>query len=358
MKLTHLNTMQEPTWSWLKMNESSFDFDIDLSGVYRGGEITHNNQIQLSRNLQMKELAHLPDDLSRLRDFIYKARNYTLHITIKEGEQISEPIIIDFLLDDHSPLLLDYIEIHALKGSKADVVLRYQSDNAGRRIHGNFTSVIAEQGSVVNVTSLQTLGDEDEHLSGVAIVVKEEGEGNAISCELGAKNVVSGYNILLEEPKSQSTFDSLYVGTKNRVQDFNYRLELRGKESDGEISARGVLLDNAKKTLVSTLDFIQGASGSSGREVESVLALSDKVVNLSTPLLLANEDNVQGEHATSIGKPDKDKLYYLMSRGFSQKEALRLVVEASFTPILNKLPTNELKALVEQHIQKALDEQS
>ena len=72
--------------------------------VYRGGEITHNNQIQLSHNLQMRDLAHLPDDLSRLRDFIYKARNYTLHITIKEGEQISEPIIIDFLLDDHSPL--------------------------------------------------------------------------------------------------------------------------------------------------------------------------------------------------------------------------------------------------------------
>ncbi len=57
--------------------------------------------------------------------------------------------------------------------------------------------------------------------------------------------------------------------------------------------------------------------------------------------MLSHEDDVDGHHAVSIGKMDENKLYYLMSRGLDLAAAQRLVVEASFQPVLDRLPASE-----------------
>jgi Fe-S cluster assembly scaffold protein SufB len=74
--------------------------------------------------------------------------------------------------------------------------------------------------------------------------------------------------------------------------------------------------------------------------------LGDEVVNVSTPLLLCGEDDVSGEHATSIGRPNSEKLYYLMSRGFTEKQARILLVEASMSTMLDMIPDTDGRARV------------
>lgn len=45
----------------------------------------------------------------------------------------------------------------------------------------------------------------------------------------------------------------------------------------------------------------------------------------------------------STGKIDENKLFYLMSRGFSELEAKKLIIESSFNPITEKVPIEELR---------------
>jgi Fe-S cluster assembly scaffold protein SufB len=76
--------------------------------------------------------------------------------------------------------------------------------------------------------------------------------------------------------------------------------------------------------------------------------------NISLPLLLCTEDDVVGNHATSAGQIDEEHIYYLMSRGFSQEEARRIVIEALMRPIIDSLdPFLREQALEE--IRKKLD---
>ena len=51
---------------------------------------------------------------------------------------------------------------------------------------------------------------------------------------------------------------------------------------------------------------------------------------------------------------DEDKLFYLMSRGLDLAEAQRLVVEASFNPVLDRIPDEELKAEIDTYLQRRL----
>ena len=57
-----------------------------------------------------------------------------------------------------------------------------------------------------------------------------------------------------------------------------------------------------------------------------VLMLSEKARGDANPILLIDEDDVTAGHAASVGRVDPVQLYYLMSRGISQKEAERLVI--------------------------------
>ena len=70
--------------------------------------------------------------------------------------------------------------------------------------------------------------------------------------------------------------------------------------------------------------------------------------------MLSHEDDVDGHHAVSVGKMDEDKLFYLMSRGLDLSEAQRLVVEASFNPVLDRIPDEELKAEIDTYLQRRL----
>ena len=47
---------------------------------------------------------------------------------------------------------------------------------------------------------------------------------------------------------------------------------------------------------------------------------------------------------------DQEKLFYLMSRGLDLAEAQRLVVEASFNPVLERIPEEALRSEVDEYI--------
>lgn len=354
MKFTKLNQLQMPTWRWLGMNEAQLEVGAALGGAYRGGTLSGAEQVQICHEVTLPELPHLPADLGRLRDFAAAHQNYGLTVTIPQGVRCDRPILLDLVLDDESPVLIDLLHIHGQPGSRAEVVVRYRSSGAGGYFHGGFAVVQADRDAQVRLIKLQMLGEEDAHLDGTAVCVREQGEGSALFCELGGGQVVSGCNLSLAGADSRGELDTLYLGSGQRRQDFNYRLELRGAGTDGAISVRGALADGARKVLKSTLDFLSGAAGSRGVEEETVLTLSDRVVNLSTPLLLSGEADVEGSHATSSGRPDPVKLYYLMSRGLTRQEAKRLLVEASFTPILAKLPGQELRDEVYERIREVV----
>ena len=94
-------------------------------------------------------------------------------------------------------------------------------------------------------------------------------------------------------------------------------------------------MSGSKKIFRGTLDFKRGCAGSVGDEGDFAIQLDPKTKNISLPLLLCTEDDVQGNHASSAGQLDQNTIYFLMSRGFTLEEARRIVVEALIRPIID-----------------------
>lgn len=153
---------------------------------------------------------------------------------------------------------------------------------------------------------------------------------------------------------SSAEVESVYFGADDRKIDLNYIIKQIGRRTDAVMNVRGALTDRAEKNFRGTLDFQRGSKGSVGRENEEVVLLSNDVRNRSVPLMLSHEDDVDGHHAVSVGRLDEEKLYYLESRGLDRAQAERLIVEAAFTPVFERIDDENLRAELAAQLQRLL----
>ena len=82
------------------------------------------------------------------------------------------------------------------------------------------------------------------------------------------------------------------------------------------------------------------------------MLLSNKAKSIALPMLLCTEEDVEGNHSTASGKVDAKQLFYLMTRGLSYKEAVKLIVKANFQKIIDRINDEELRNVILKEIDK------
>ena len=190
-------------------------------------------------------------------------------------------------------------------------------------------------------------------------VAVEEGPGakvEQVRVELGGSLSACGTRAMLGTPKSEYDLDAVYFGGEDAVLDYNDVSVHTAKDTLCEMHTAGVLTGNADKILRGTIDFRRGAKRGVGHESEDVLLFSPHARNRTAPLILCGEEEVEGQHAASIGRLDEAKLYYLRSRGLNEAQARRLMVDARFAPAIEKIPLEALREEVRAEAARRLDE--
>ncbi|MBQ6758799.1 MAG: SufD family Fe-S cluster assembly protein [Selenomonadaceae bacterium] len=175
-----------------------------------------------------------------------------------------------------------------------------------------------------------------------------------ISADLGRGDYSADVEIDLLGDDSVADLEAVYFGDAERKLDFNYVIRQHGKRTSANMNVRGALTDKSDKIFRGTLDFKRGAKNSTGRELEEVIILSEGTRNRSVPLMLAAEDQIDGHHAVSVGRLDEEKIFYLMSRGLDKSAAERLIVEAAFNPVIEKIPDENLRVELLETLQSRL----
>ena len=80
------------------------------------------------------------------------------------------------------------------------------------------------------------------------------------------------------------------------------------------------------------------------------LLLSEKAQIKSDPQLEIYCNDVEWAHGSTIGQFDEDALFYLCSRGISKRYAKRMLLEAFYMDILNRVDSPTIQSMVEGSI--------
>jgi len=273
--------------------------------------------------------------------------NTGLFIKVPKNTELKLPVEIFYELDQENPVLIDNNLIVAEKNSKLTIVIDYRmKDEELAAFHNGLTRVIVKENAVLNIIKVQRFNNQSDNFDSNISLVSNQGELNWIPIELGGKNSVTNNENILMDDGSRATISSVYFADGERKMDLGFKMNHQGRHSTSEIESKGVLKDKAQKVFRGDLYFQKGSSQAKGSEKEEVLLLDKTVDSDSIPALFSEEDNVEGEHAVSAGQIDEQRLFYLMSRGMDKAEAKQLMVEASFNPIFDKIPLNDLKGSV------------
>lgn len=279
--------------------------------------------------------------------------NKKINITIENED--NEEMDIEFKFDENNLNLLDNINIVANEGCKGTITIKYYSQNNIEGFHNGILRVTAKNASEVNIIIVNLMNENSNNFMAIQNIVESNAKIKYTIVDFGGKNSISNYYSNLIGDNSENTIDTIYLGKKNQLFDFNYISELRGKKSIVNMNIQGALKDYSKKHFKGTIDFKKGCKKATGNESESCLLLSNTAKSLTLPMLLCSEEEVEGNHSSSAGKIDEKELFYIMSRGFELKEAMKLIVRARFNNILLKVENEKLRNEIINEIDNRLN---
>lgn len=344
---TVVNRMPVPTWNRLGINSVELTLNGPEVPIFvPDARFRVPDGVRLSENFGSADLDGFGKDYfvpAEVDAFIREHANRRYLIQIPKDYAVPEPVIAELSLSSQAPGLMDDIVIEAQEGSKATVIIKYGSESGAGAEHCGRTRLIVRPGASLRLVKVQLMDTGALHTDAVEGVVHKNARADVILAEMGALKSVSSCNLQLAGASSAAALDVIYLGDGERELDMSCRMEHLGKKTVSQTRVKGILLGQSRKVLRDTIDFISGSSGARGREEESVLLLSPDVRNISVPLLLCGEDDVEGEHAASSGRPDEKVLFYLMSRGINELEAQKLLAQAAISVIVENIPDESLQ---------------
>ncbi len=363
-----INKLPAPTWNRLHMNESKLELqpcmDVCEPRVALQGSVCLNKNGAASGfggnccgcataagcPVHGCDFTAIPTGTGADMELL-EAGN-TLHLAADAGKSVAAVT----LRYGDGQSCYNRLQIEARPGSDVTVLMTYISTAAAAGTAVVQTKIAASAGARVKLVQVQLLGSGFTHINDVGADLAENARLETIQLQLGAARAYNG--VRAELTGEASSFDAAagYYGRRGQRIDMNYIANHYGKRTESEMTADGVLQSGAFKLYRGTIDFKDGCAGAVGNEKETVLLLSDDVVNQSIPLILCSEEDVQGNHGASIGKLDDALLFYLCSRGFSEQDAIDMMAKAKIEALCRRIGDEDTVQLVQRYLEGVIND--
>ena len=331
-----------------KINNIEVELDLpEKIAEFKNVEIINDKSIIDS------EVSNLPLTYGNgkiLEELNYETANSKIRIQTSNKK---EDIRIRYNFDDNNLNLINQIEIIA--NGDTNVIIEYKSQTSQKCLHNGIIRTIANENAKLNVTIVNLLNENSDNFEAIENRLEKNSKVNYTIIDIGGKTSVSNYYSNLIGENADNDLKSIYLGISEQRKDINYIAELRGTKTNIDIDVQGALKDEAKKNFKGTIDFKKGSKKAKGNENEYCMLLSDKAKSIALPMLLCTEEDVEGNHSTASGKVDEKQLFYIMTRGISYKEAVKLIVKSKFNKIIERISDEELKNEILSEIDKRLD---
>lgn len=392
------NAMPAPTWSWLKMNETkvavpaglerdcqvvienagdllethaSFEGaveklqqrvdarrggDADTRAILRAAQghdagASDLDTPALSSYEKKVALSQIAGDVAAdfetgvgrdARAYLNFLAGGTAVLATEPGDEASATVRVSARPGTSSSASIDVV---AAEDSELDLAISIDAacgaDQAA--FAGSALRVFAGERSRVNVTVYLTCGVGVTCVEDSGFVLDDDARVTVRHVVLGGSFTATGLAADLRGDRSRIDIDTSYLGAGADERDFNYIVRHRGKKTECNLDANGVLTGTSKKILRGTIDLMHGAKGAQGNERETVLLANKGVDNKTVLMILCDEDDVAGNHGATIGHVRPEQLFYMGCRGLSEKQAEELFISAKLEDAAITAPDEQMR---------------
>lgn len=277
-----------------------------------------------------------------------------LLLDVPADAELDRPVVLRLHGESVDDLVWGRLIVRAGRFSKATVVVTH----TGSARYSAITSVLVGDGADLNVLTLQDWDDDAVHLGRDAIRVGRDARVRHTSVSFGGDLVRMHANVEYAAPGGDAELLGLYFADDGQHLEHRLFADHTAPKTKSNVVYKGALQGQGAHTVwIGNVLIRKVAEGIETYEENRNLVLSDGCQADSVPNLEIETGEIEGAgHASATARFDDEQLFYLRSRGVSEKEARRLVVHGFFNDLIRKIGIpqieEQLLATVEAELAK------
>jgi Fe-S cluster assembly protein SufB len=233
--------------------------------------------------------------------------------------------------------------VHYIEGCTAPI---YSTES----LHSAVVEIIAKPGAHVRYTTIQNWSNDVYNLVTKRAYAYSNATVEWVDGNLGSKLTMKYPSIYLLGQGAKGEILSVAFAGKKQHQDAGGKVVHMAPYTTSRITSKSISKDGGRTTYRGLLHVAKGAKGVKST-VRCDALLMDVYSRTDTyPYNEINEDDATITHEATVGKIGEDQLFYLMSRGLSEQEALSMIVMGFMEPFTKELPMEyaiELNRLIQ-----------
>jgi Fe-S cluster assembly protein SufB len=240
--------------------------------------------------------------------------------------------------------------VHYVEGCTAPI---YKSDS----LHSAVVEIIVKKGARCRYTTIQNWSNNVYNLVTKRAKAEEGATMEWIDGNLGSKVTMKYPSVFLMGEHAKGEVLSIAFAGEGQHQDAGAKMVHLAPHTSSTIVSKSVARGGGRTSYRGLVRVNKGAHHSRST-VKCDALLVDTISRSDTyPYVDIREDDVAMGHEATVSKVSEDQLFYLMSRGLTEDEAMAMVVRGFVEPIARELPMEyalELNRLIELQMEGAV----
>jgi Fe-S cluster assembly protein SufB len=240
--------------------------------------------------------------------------------------------------------------VHYVEGCTAPI---YSSDS----LHSAVVEIIVKRGARVRYTTIQNWSINVYNLVTKRSVAYEEATVEWVDGNIGSKLTMKYPSVFLMGPGARGELLSLSFAGKGQHQDAGGKMVHAAPSTSSAITSKSISKDGGRTSYRGLVKVYRGA-----RDVRSTVRcdalILDPLSRSDTyPHIEIDEEEAEIGHEATVSRVGEEQLFYLMSRGLPELEAMKMIVNGFIEPVAKELPMEyavELNRLIELQLEGSL----
>ena len=222
-------------------------------------------------------------------------------------------------------------EVHYIEGCTAPV---YSSES----LHSAVVELVAHKDAKLRYTTIQNWSNDVYNLVTKRAYAYEGATVEWIDGNIGSKITMKYPGVYLLGERAYGETLSIAFAGKGQHQDTGAKMVHLAPNTTSKITSKSVSRLDGRSTYRGLLNVAKGATNVKSTVRCDALLLDDTSKTDTYPYMEINQEDATITHEATVGKIGDEQIFYLMTRGFSEEEALSLIVNGFMEPFTKELP--------------------
>jgi Fe-S cluster assembly protein SufD len=324
--------------------------DLDVAGL---ATVTADG-IEIERAPDGVTFAPLTDDSEWLYSLVGWDEKFAAHnaamwkhgllVVVPKGVVLEKPLYVRIAVTGQTFWRLVVV---AEEGARASLIEEYASPEADTTAYSNaVTELFVGPNAKLEYVSLQNLSRETWHFASHHARVERDAELDWVAGGFGSKKGKTRIQNDLNGRGATSRVTGAYFADGGQHLDYDTFQEHIAPDCESDFAFKGALRDHATAVWRGMIRVEKDAQKTNAYQECRNLMLSPTTHAVPIPGLEILANDVRCTHGATVGRVDREQLFYLMARGLPRPEAERLIVRGFFQDVLDRIELEPVREAV------------